>query len=63
MKTTHDDKTFTLIGRYWLVSYPIEELGEQREFYRRQREKFPKPGTSCDATIAELEKLAEEIEA
>ncbi|RNF32968.1 hypothetical protein A7A09_019335 [Paracoccus methylarcula] len=27
MKATHNDKTFTLIGKYWSGTYPLEQLG------------------------------------
>lgn len=58
MKAVHDDKTFTLIGKYWSGTYPIEQLGEQLAFYRSARERFPKSGTAYDATIEALEELA-----
>ncbi|RJE88253.1 hypothetical protein D3P04_03195 [Paracoccus onubensis] len=61
MKATHDDKTFTLTGRYWSGTFPIEELPEQLAFYRSQRAKFPKANGAYDAPIAALEKLAKEI--
>ncbi|RMC38034.1 hypothetical protein C9E81_01615 [Paracoccus alkanivorans] len=63
MKTTHDDKTFTLIGKYWSGTYPIEQLDEQLAFYRGMRDKFPKAGNSYDAPIEALERLAKEIKA
>ncbi|MDP0925692.1 hypothetical protein Q0601_00760 [Paracoccus onubensis] len=61
MKITHDDKTFTLTGRYWSGTFPIEELPKQLAFYRSQRDKFPKARGAYDAPIAALEKLEEEI--
>ncbi len=61
MKATQDDKTFTLTGRYWSGTFPIEELPKQLAFYRDQREKFPKANGAYDATIAALEKLEKEI--
>ncbi|MDP0928474.1 hypothetical protein Q0601_14910 [Paracoccus onubensis] len=61
MKATHDDTTFTLTGRYWTGTFPIEDLPKQLAFYRGQRDKFPKAKGTYDATIEALEKLAEEI--
>lgn len=63
MKIMHDDKTFTLTGRYWSGTFSIEELPKQLAFYRSQREKFPKAKGAYDATIEALEKLAKEISA
>ncbi|MBK4216142.1 hypothetical protein JJJ17_09410 [Paracoccus caeni] len=57
MKATHDDKTFTLTGRYWSGTYPLEDLPKQLAFYRMLRAEYPKSGTSYDETIAELERL------
>ncbi|RJE84047.1 hypothetical protein [Paracoccus onubensis] len=61
MKATHDDKTFTLTGRYWSGTFPIEELPKQLAFYRGQRAKFSKAKGVYDATIEALEKLEKEI--
>lgn len=63
MKATHDDTTFTLTGRYWSGTYPLEELPKQLAFYRRQRADFPKSGTSYDETIEELERLTKILSA
>lgn len=59
MKATRDGDTFTLNGRYWSATYPIEELPRWLAFYRDQREKFPRSGRSYDATIRALEDLEE----
>ena len=58
MKITHDDKTFTIRGRDWFGTYPLDDLGKWLAFYRRLREDFPKAGTVYDATIEGLETLA-----
>lgn len=58
MEATRDETTFTVTGRYWSGTYPIEELPRWLAFYRRQREQHPKAGNTYDATIAALEALA-----
>ncbi|GHG92999.1 uL18 family ribosomal protein [Pseudodonghicola xiamenensis] len=52
--------TFTLKIGMWWNAYPIDDLGSWLKFYRDQRVRFPKSGTSYDGTIAALEKLARE---
>lgn len=58
MQIAHDNHTFTIAGKEWFGTYPLEDLGKWLAFYRRQREDFPKAGTAYDATIAGLEALA-----
>ncbi|WP_199260661.1 hypothetical protein [Paracoccus binzhouensis] len=63
MKATHDDTTFTLTGRIWSATYPLEELPKWLAFYRSRRERFPRAATSYEATIAALEALEKELAA
>ncbi|MDQ7263986.1 hypothetical protein NM680_19505 [Paracoccus sp. PS-1] len=57
MKATHDESTFTLTGKIWSATYPLDELPKWLAFYRSRRARFPKAGDSYDATIAALEEL------
>jgi hypothetical protein len=61
MKITHDDTTFTITGREWSGTYPLGELGKWLTFYRKQRQDFPKAGTTYEATVAGLEALAQKL--
>lgn len=61
MQITHDDTTFTITGRHWAGTYPLDQLPKWLAFYRRQREDFPKAGTAYDATIEGLEGLARKL--
>lgn len=61
MKITHDDTTFTMSSSHWTAVYPIDELPKRLAFYYRQRRDFPKAGTSYDAAIEGLERLAEHL--
>jgi hypothetical protein len=56
-----DTKTFTLKIGMWSNAYPIDHLGSWVKFYREQRERFPKSGTSYDGTIAALEALQKDL--
>lgn len=57
MKVTHNESTFTLTGTIWTATYPLEELPKWLAFYRSRKARFPKAGSSYDATIAALEEL------
>lgn len=59
--TTHDESTFTLRGREWYGTYPLEDLPKWLAFYRKLKVEYPKSGTSYDATIAALEALEAEL--
>ncbi|WP_410217264.1 hypothetical protein [Paracoccus sp. (in: a-proteobacteria)] len=41
----------------WSSTYQLDELPKWLEFYRKQREDFPKAGKVYDATIEGLEAL------
>jgi hypothetical protein len=47
--------TFTLTGKVWANTYPLEDMPKWLEFYRRQRENFPKADGAYDAIIGALE--------
>lgn len=57
MKVTTDltAGTFTLTGHSWSNTYPLADLPKWLEFYRRQRETFPRAGRAYDGTIVALE--------
>ena len=57
MKATHDDSTFTLTGKVWQATYPLDELQKWLAFYRSRRARFPKAADSYEPTIAALEEL------
>ncbi|MCJ8138576.1 hypothetical protein [Falsirhodobacter halotolerans] len=63
MKVTHDPdaRTFTITGKAWWDTYPIEDLGKWLAFYRMLRDEHPKAQGAYDATIAGLEGLAKEL--
>ncbi|UXU73722.1 MULTISPECIES: hypothetical protein [unclassified Paracoccus (in: a-proteobacteria)] len=63
MKATHDATTFTLTGKVWSATYPLEELPRWLAFYRSRRQRCPRAGSSYDATLAALEALAQELAA
>ncbi|KGJ11598.1 hypothetical protein EQ718_02365 [Paracoccus versutus] len=63
MKVTHDESTFTLTGKIWSATYPLEELPKWLAFYRGRKARFPKAGNSYDATIAALEQLERQLAA
>jgi hypothetical protein len=47
--------TYTLTGKVWSNTYPLEDMPKWLEFYRRQRENFPKADGAYDDIIAVLE--------
>jgi hypothetical protein len=47
--------TFTLTGKVWANSYPLEDMPKWLEFYRRQAENFPKADGAYDDIIGVLE--------
>lgn len=61
MKATRSESTFTLTGKHWSGTYPLDDLPKWLAFYRRLRENHPKSGTSYDATIEALEGLEREL--
>ena len=56
-----ETQTFTLRVGLWWNAYPIDELPKWLEFYRGQRERFPKSVGTYDGTIAALDQLAKEL--
>jgi hypothetical protein len=46
---------FTLTGKVWANTYPLEDMPKWLEFYRRQSENFPKADGAYDDIIATLE--------
>ncbi|MEI4470903.1 hypothetical protein [Frigidibacter sp. MR17.24] len=56
MKVTHNTAagTFTLTGKMWSNTYPLDQLDAWLAFYRRQRDEHPKSGNSYDKGIAGL---------
>ncbi|WP_017999952.1 hypothetical protein [Paracoccus sp. N5] len=61
MKATHDDSTFTLTGKVWSATYPLEELPRWLAFYRSRRTRCPRAGDSYEATITALEALERDL--
>jgi len=61
MKVTHDEATFTLTGRIWSATYPLEDLPKWLAFYRSRKARFPKAAGSYAATIAALEELEQRL--
>ncbi|WP_336459996.1 hypothetical protein [Frigidibacter sp. MR17.24] len=59
MQVTHDAAagTFTLTGKIWSNTYPLDQLDAWLLFYRRQRDDHPKALDSYDAAITGLEAL------
>lgn len=47
--------TYTLTGKVWANTYPLEDMPKWLEFYRRQRENFPKADGAYDDIIGVLE--------
>lgn len=47
--------TFTLTGKVWANTYPLEDMPKWLEFYRRQSENFPKSDGAYDDIIGVLE--------
>jgi hypothetical protein len=47
--------TYTLTGKVWANTYPLEDMPRWLEFYRHQREKFPKADGAYDEIIRVLE--------
>lgn len=61
MKATHDTTTFTLTGKVWSATYPLETLPGWLAFYRGRAERFPQSRASYDATVAALEQLEQAL--
>ncbi|MEI4485572.1 hypothetical protein V8J36_05175 [Frigidibacter sp. MR17.14] len=59
MQVTHDAAagTFTLTGKIWSNTYPIQQIDAWLRFYVRQRDEHPKALDSYDETIRGLEAL------
>ncbi|MGA0615964.1 hypothetical protein [Paracoccus sp. KR1-242] len=57
MKATRTETTFTITGKYWSGTYPMEELPKWLAFYRRQQELSPKVAASYDDVVEALEGL------
>ncbi len=47
--------TFTLTGKVWANTYPLEDMPKWLEFYRRQSANFPKADGAYDDIIGVLE--------
>jgi hypothetical protein len=47
--------TFTLTGKVWANTYPLEDMQKWLEFYRRQSANFPKADGAYDDIIGVLE--------
>lgn len=60
-KIDREAGTFTLRTGDWFNTYPLETLGDWLEFYRFQREHFPKSLKTYDATIRLLEEAQKEM--
>lgn len=56
-----DTKTFTMAAGGWTNTYPISELPKWLEFYRTQRELFPRHASYYDDDVEALEHLAAEL--
>ena len=63
MKATRDESTFTLQGKFWSGTYPLEDLPKWLAFYRRMRDTHPKAKGAYDGTIKALEALSKEVSA
>lgn len=63
MKITHDSEArkFSITGRTWSGTYPIEELPGWLVFYRTLQAEHPKANGAYDATVAGLAALAKEL--
>ncbi len=63
MQVTHSPttRTFTMTGKAWSNTYPIEDLGKWLTIYQTLREEHPKSHGAYDAGIAGLERLAAEL--
>lgn len=61
MKVTRDGDTFTISGKDWSGTYPLDQLGQQLAFYRGMKADFPKAMGRYDETVEGLEALANSL--
>ncbi|OWJ74407.1 hypothetical protein [Haematobacter genomosp. 1] len=65
MKVTYDHtaRTFSMKGRIWSDTYPIEDLPKWLAFYRKMQAEHPKAKGAYDATVIALEAFTQEMAA